>query len=173
MRRLRLEAGEHVRVGVHGQADLRVAEDLHHDSGAHALGEQKAGTRMPQVVKPERREAGRRQEFFKISRDVTAVERLPVPRGEHEPGFVPLGTGRQPALTQARAMRAEQRDEFRRERDCVSAPRRLQFDELAGPADRLERVSYVEHALIEVDSVRPPEPQCLALAQATTEAPPR
>ena len=101
-----------MRVGVHGQADLGVPEDLHHDSGAHALGEQEAGARMPQVVKPERREVGRRQEFFEISRDVTAVERLPVPRGEHEPGFVPLGTGRQPALTQARAMRAEQRDEF-------------------------------------------------------------
>ena len=109
-------------------------------------------------MKPERRQASRRQEFFEISRDVTAVERLPVPRGEHEPGFVPLGTGRQPPLTLTRPMCAEQRDELCRERDRASAPCSLQFDEPAGPADRLERVSYVEHALIEVDSVHPPEP---------------
>ena len=66
-------------------------------------------------------------------------------------------------------MCAEQRNEPCRERDRASAPRSLELDEPAGPADRLERVSYVEHALIEVDSVRPPEPQCLTLAQATTE----
>ena len=49
-----------VAVGVHGQRDLAVAEDLHHDTGRDILCEQQTRRGMPQVVQPYRRKlAGR------------------------------------------------------------------------------------------------------------------
>jgi len=39
-RRIALEAGQDVGVGVHRRADLALAQDLHHDARMHALGDQ-------------------------------------------------------------------------------------------------------------------------------------
>ena len=42
--------GNDVRVGIHGQRDLRVAEDLHYDSGWDPLRKQQRRARVPQIM---------------------------------------------------------------------------------------------------------------------------
>ena len=73
-----LQRWEDVAVGVQRQADLRVAERLHHDARIDALREQHRCARMPEIVKADVREV--------------CSLRLELPR--HVPGFV-----RQPAVS--------------------------------------------------------------------------
>lgn len=56
-------------VGVEGQADLRVAEQLHDDARVDALDQSQARARVPEIVKPLVGEPGGGQEPLKPLRD--------------------------------------------------------------------------------------------------------
>lgn len=47
-----------VRVDVHGDADLRVPEDLHHDTGCESGRREECGGAVPGVMQPDHAEAG-------------------------------------------------------------------------------------------------------------------
>jgi hypothetical protein len=63
-----------MRVDVHRDADLAVAERLHHDARMNALCQQRC-TGVPQIVDAHRRELGLAENRLELPPDVTLIER--------------------------------------------------------------------------------------------------
>ena len=72
---LALQLGEYVGVGVHGDRNAGVAEDLHHDAGVDVLREQQARAGMPQVMQSDAADAGAVTEGAEVAAEVVGVHR--------------------------------------------------------------------------------------------------
>jgi hypothetical protein len=72
----------YVAVGIHGQRDLTVAEDFHHDPGRHALGKQETRRRMAKVMKPYGGQSGAGEQLLELPVVVAGFDRRAELRGE-------------------------------------------------------------------------------------------
>jgi hypothetical protein len=69
-------------VGVHGQRDLAVAENFHHDPGGHALSNQKARRCVAKVMKPDGGQPSAVEQLLELPVVVTGLDRCADLRGE-------------------------------------------------------------------------------------------
>src|SRR5260370_348412 len=74
--------GYEVAVCVHGQPDLRMAEDVHHYPGRYALHQKQRRTRMAQIMKATLLKTGALQEAMESFGDRRSIQRLPLWRRE-------------------------------------------------------------------------------------------
>ena len=65
-------------VSIHGQRDLAVPEDLHHDAGRDVLCEEQARGRMPEVVQADRRQLCPGEQLLEVAVVVARIDRRPM-----------------------------------------------------------------------------------------------
>jgi hypothetical protein len=75
--RLALGVLDDVGVDVHGDADLRVPEDLHHDAGRDPGSREEGGCAVTSVVQPDHAEAGGLGDAGEGAVDVARLDRSP------------------------------------------------------------------------------------------------
>jgi hypothetical protein len=97
-----------VGVGVEGEADLAVAEELHDDSGGDAGGQEVGGGAVAEVMGTVgARETGLSEELLELVVDVAVVERGADGTGEDEIEILPGGAGGEAELGDAGVLLAE------------------------------------------------------------------
>jgi hypothetical protein len=62
-------------VGIHGQGDLAVPEDLHHDARRHTLSDQETRRRMAQVVQPDGGQPGFAKQLLELPVVIARIHR--------------------------------------------------------------------------------------------------
>jgi hypothetical protein len=84
-----LKLRNYMAVRVHGQCDLRVAQNLHDHAGRNALYEQESGTRMPEVVESYAPKPSLLQSFVKLLDHAPCLGGSAVPVCKHQSTFPP------------------------------------------------------------------------------------
>ena len=100
-----------VAVGIHGQADLGVAEDLHDHSGVDALLEEQACGGVPEVVQPDPSQTGPGQQCLEGPVVVARMDRSAGAGGEDEAAVMPLLACRFAAVRLALLVRVQRLDD--------------------------------------------------------------
>ena len=153
-------------VGVHRQADLAVAERLHHNSWVNALDEQQRRACMTKVVETHRWQVGPLEEFVEPVRDVWSVGERSTLAWEHQVEVDPAFSSCEALNGLATPMCAERVDDGRRHDQGSPASLGFCLDELRALMwDSLRCSANSKHAGFEID-VGPVEPKRLALTKA-------
>src|SRR5215203_4296794 len=97
-RRVLQRSWHHMRVGVHRETDLRVAEGLHHHAWRDAVGDQYGGEAMAQTVHPLLRQAHGFEQRAETVVEIGRLKGRAHAAGEDEIHVPPSGACRTPLL---------------------------------------------------------------------------
>jgi hypothetical protein len=128
--RFALKGRKDVAVGIHRQADLTVAERLHHDPRVHALHEKQGRACVSKVVETHRWQAGALQQSMKAVRDVRAVGECASRAGEDQVVVDPMFSSCQAFRGLASAVSAQCAYDDRWHDKSSPTALRLRLDEL-------------------------------------------
>lgn len=152
-----------VRVDVHGDADLGVPEDLHHDAGRDSGRREERGGAMPSVVQPDDAEAGGLGDAGEGAVDVPRLDLTAGAGGEDVAGLLPLLPRFGPASRLPHPMPAQGRDAEGGQRDGP-ATAALGVVVVEDAPTALGLLADVENAAVEVE-VRPAQTDDLSPAE--------
>jgi hypothetical protein len=128
-----------MRVGVHRDADLTVAQNFHHDPRLHTLNKQKGSCGMSQIVNAHLRQLRSVQNDLELASDVALIERRADGCGEYEARFNPRAPSGKLRLLLSEPLATQRCDGELRQADGAAAAVTLRFNEskpFLGPLKR-------------------------------------